>query len=185
MALVVEGCALPIWIVAPIELTSERLWRVCFMLVDTLAYWTWQLTSILAKQLEAIAKRGASVFVVEVCPEPGPDWFEETGHPAGTGACECDARGAASLRITITAPFARRFLSADNAGERDVLRQYLRGITRLHGVPSGADDEAVIDECINQYAPLGMKKKLLVHSSARNPRLVPTESARLRYVQPA
>jgi hypothetical protein len=185
IALVVEGCAIPIWIVARVEPDSPELSHVRVMLVDMLAYWTWQLTSALADRVATVANQGASVIVVEVCPEPGPEWFEEIEDSRGRDACECEVRGPTDLRITITAPFARRFLSADNAGERDVLRQYVRGIMQLPGVPSSKNDETMIDECLDELAPLGRKKKLLVHNSARNPRLVPTETVSPRYVQPA
>lgn len=179
----VEGWPIPLWATRKRQL--DRDYRVLqLQLLDLVTYWLWQLTEPLRELvvLQRLADR-LDKLIVEVDMSESGAWLgrraeAEVDQPAFLVGLE-DER----LLVTFNASFARSIESATNAGERELVRALAMAVAEL----ARADDvgEEAIDRAVDAAAPLGPKKKIVVHDRSADPRLDDDALPRPRRVQQA
>jgi hypothetical protein len=183
----IEGLPLPVWVLAPEEIPEGVYRRLYLYFVDMLAYWVWQLTEGLVPLLRGAADR-ADHLAVEVELLPGPGWLEHDSDEAPDATLRCEPANSESLRMRIGPAIVRGLMTPDNAAERSVIHTLLGGL-RAWGEREGYHElagltDVAIDVLLDQFVPLGRKKKLLFFPGEVNPQLLEPGLAEVREIQP-
>jgi hypothetical protein len=182
----VRGLPLSVWMVAPQSVPDARYTGLYFRFVDMVAYWVWQLTPGLVPHLSAVAEQ-MERLIIELELRPGEGWFVHTADPVHDDTANACSMGRERVRVTIGPGLMSRFASGDNAGERQVVRALLGGLRdwgqRLRVSSLGNLTDGELWDLVNQHAPLGQKKKLLMLNSDRHPELNDTGLPLYRPVQ--
>jgi hypothetical protein len=177
-----------IWVISPPSDTFEsRYWSYYTKFIDMISYWLWQLSPTLETFTEVLAERTKQI-VLEVNLLPDEHWFNDDGEDAADETHAYEDVDVSHLRIKWAWGIRRKLATADNEGEREVLRVVLQGIRRLlERTRSGAGEENLGDDriaaLIDEVAPLGPKKKLLIIENMNDPCLIHYRSAPNRLVQ--
>jgi len=162
----VEGLALPIWVVAPERGFEARYRARCAQFADLISYWLWQITPDIAPLAESIAEsQDKVVFELELVEDDA--WFNDT--PAEDDealAWQVVARD--RIGMTVYPAVMDRLSGPTNEGERDIVAELVRAIAAVDG--SVADDDFVT-AVVDRHAPLGQKKKLVTFRQTNDPRL--------------
>lgn len=171
----VEALPVDVWILSHEHPLDARLRNLCFGFAEMVAYWLWQLTPGLERLFGEVAKHRRQLRVrVDVASEPG--WFDETsGGLRPEDAVRCEATEAGDLLLSLRPSVKWMLGGPDNAGEREILREVLRGLRSAIRDFVGRDlgpDDARAGELLDRHAPLGRKKKLLFMSGEHNLMLV-------------
>lgn len=176
----VEGIAVPMWVVAP-EREFDPRYRVRFaQFADLISYWLWQITPDVAPLVESIAEsEDKLVFELELIEDEA--WFNDT--PAEDDE-PLTWEVVASDRVKMTFhPAVMDSLSGPtNAGERDIVADLVRAIAAVDG---SAVDDGFVTAVVDRHAPLGQKKKLVTFRQTNDPRLDDTDLPPFRRVQEA
>lgn len=186
--ILVEGLPFDVWLVGPETLPEPRYHPLYFAFADMISYWIWQMTPGLVADLERLADNRHQIQVhLDLVPDDG--WFRGSSPSASGPPIEHAVDAEANLRLTLRSEVARRLEGADNAGEREVMREVLRGVRSVHaasvaGTGAGPSD-ARIEELLDRYAPLGIRKKLMFLSGTRNVQHQDEGLPLYRKVQPA
>lgn len=185
LALLVEGCGVPLWIVASTEGASEVAMGVYHRLVDAVAYWLWQFTPSLSQPLSA-GLGGLKKLIIEICVKGDEEWIR----PPQTKIALDDAvgisydRNQGSVTVTVSPSLTTHLTGNDNVGERELMRRVLRGVSSLCLLTASLS-ESEINACIERHAPIGPKKMCHLLEADRHPTLRPAASGRVRLVQAA
>lgn len=176
LALVVEGLPLPVWVTGPdkeIQRDQSRLYRE---FVDALAYWIWQFATVLRPALRHVSQSQAILRVIVEL-----DWAGDPDEPVGEAAPIGDEEQLVTTHVladdgVIVLRFRQgieaMLSGADNAGERLFVRQLLLAIRSLAPLHiSRALRDHSLEQTIDCFAPLGLKKKVFYLSLARMPQL--------------
>jgi hypothetical protein len=172
VALLVEALPMPVWIAAPPTLPEPRYGPLYTQAVETVAYWLWQLSP----GLEAIGAGLADYFdQVEISVElvPSEAWFGglESVPSADGDLVRWEVTGPGEMRLEFSPGLVPLLAAPDNSGEREVVRGLLRGLRAILEAlwrPSDLPTDAGLDELLDRYAPLGIKKQLLILAGQRN-----------------
>ena len=174
LALLVEGLPMPVWVTGPETPVSREQWRMYAEFVDAIAYWLWQFAAAISPVLQEIRRKHEVLRVIVELNWTGDD-------PNGpTGVTEAEqpivVTETDSERGVILVRFEKGIEDAlatmDNAGERLFMREILLAIRRLtdHDVARELRDHALGDT-IDNFAPLGLKKKIFVLNAGNVPQL--------------
>jgi len=175
-ALLVEGLPLPVWVMGPEYSASnapdER--GTYAQLVDAVAYWVWQFTDSIGAPLKVIAESHDMLrILVEVI--AADQWRNVSDpSPAATLAVVVADRNRGDLRVSVQPALSGSVAGPDNAGERALMVEILRGL-RLF-LPAQQREllsEEAISACVEKHAPLGPKKKFFTLNMSENPQLCP------------
>jgi hypothetical protein len=175
----VEGLPFPCWIIAPSGSRRTQQHRVYAELANALAYWLWQCSGTLHDLLLPKYMTDSPITLLLSLDAP-EEW---SNYQQGVPKVEAFSLFSfqvdeSNLRIKIEFQpgSAGLFHTADNCGERHLLRVALVAIRALFHLPEQLSD-AQIDWMIENYAPLGQKKMLLFldgsHAPALDPRDIP------------
>lgn len=190
IALLVEGLPRLVWVV-----TSDTMrYQLIPMpeLVETVAYWIWQLTDVLKPTLDLLEDEPL-VVEVSVCnpaqwAELGDLSWEDALARAGNDdplAYECipnDNR----IQLEIRSSLLPLLSTADNSGERllvDAILLAVRDLAASCGVDTDLDDHEPRSKGLDACCPLGPKKKLLLLHGGAHPQLDRRHLPRYRKVQ--
>ena len=175
-ALVVEGLALPIWIIGS-ELEDEnqqKLRGLYSEFVETIAYWLWQFTPSLSPIIQFIVPKH-SVIIIRVFLPPDKAWHHITEPPEISDELLVDIKtdsASVILDVTISSAISSLIESNDNNGERRMMQRILVGLRELLLEEEREHlSNQVISQIIDNHAPLGVKKKLLFLNLDTNPEL--------------
>lgn len=135
---------------------EDRMSRVILAVVDMVAYWTWQLLAAFPPTNPA-ARR----IVLEVVVEPGDAWFDEELRKDWSPAVGLDISDRERPVLYIPTLFAQEFHGETNRGERYVVHALCELLREV--IPEA--DFPVTKASVDQAAPLGLKKKMLLFSS--------------------
>ena len=161
-SLAVDGLPLTLWI-QNARRPSDRRFRVLVVnLVEFVAYWIWQFQAHLDETLSVLANR-LNRLVLEVELNETEKWFAEKPSAGEPLKIERTERG---LKLTFLEGAAALLAGSDNAGERVIMRLVLEALHGLRQVALGETTSGHSDEeiaaAIEDAAPLGLKKKLLI-----------------------
>jgi len=187
-ALLVEGLALPIWIIgSELEDENQQELRGLYKeFVEAIAYWLWQFIPSLSPILQSLFLEH-QVIIIQLFLLPDEAWHRITEPKDIPNQVLVNIQANSSsgiLDVTISSDVSSLLERSDNSGERLIMQHILSGLREL--LPSGeranlSDD--VITTIIENHAPLGIKKKLLFLSLDTNPELDNSGLPRYRKVQ--
>jgi hypothetical protein len=191
-ALVVEDLPVHVWIIGPDfeeEPEQHQLAQVYLQVVDMIAYWLWQFSPVLVSLLSPTRER-APTLVVKLRANPSQDWLErgepaeQDGHPIAQYEL---LEGQNSIVLHLEPSLQRALERPDNYGERALMVIVLDALDELSAGSTGGRQLAPPDvrEILDEYAPLGRKKKALVLAPHKNPALSTQGLPRHRNVQMA
>jgi hypothetical protein len=171
----VEGLVLPIWITnVPFQSKSEFAARGTYArIAETMGYWIWQVGPSINDGLRSIDPRKGRILI-EVCLKELEEWNKTGAIKDGQSAVlvSTDLEKAA-IRIDLAAKMSRMLLTADNVGEREMVRQLLASFRDLLPPKSqSVMSQQVIEVIVDRHAPVGVKKKLLFFDSTAVPEIV-------------
>jgi hypothetical protein len=179
-AIAIEGLPQVVWVVSSTR--RDESVPLYGELVETVAYWIWQLTPVVASVLRQYGREPV-VFVIDV--DDPEAWLGVTGEnleayaavPGDPISYQVRAHdGAILLRLNLA--LLPLLSTQDNAGERLLVASIMSAFWDLVSTAGGATDELGSQEdlqsVVDQYAPLGLKKKIILLSSAASPDLDPT-----------
>ncbi len=154
--------------------------RVCFVLVETVAYWTWQVYPWLAAR--ALATEGPPVELRLVLTSYD-GWHEASGQEPKMPHWNVVGQ---RVELELDPSYAAALRRADNSGERELVRAIARGLRALlQARPELATDDPDAHACLDTHAPRGGKKYFLHPDPDRDPVLAENDLPELRVLQEA
>ena len=174
LALLVEGLPMPVWVTGPETPVSREQWRMYGEFVDAIAYWLWQFATAISPVLQDIRMKHEVLRVIVELNWTGDDSDEPTDVTDVEQlivVTETDSeRGVIVVRFEKVIEDALG--TVDNAGERLFMREILLAIRRLtdHNVARALRDHALANT-IDNFAPLGLKKKVFFLNAGNVPQL--------------
>jgi len=192
-ALVVEGgLPIPVWIIGP-ESTEGALQGLAGLLVETLAYWIWQFEGLLTPAFAELS-RDRSTFVIEIDFEDPARWVEALDDSNrrdtdGENLISSVEQTGAGLILALHSSLLARLGSADNLGERELIGELLYKFKKTYLAQHPKMDailaDSKIQEAIEDKAPLGQKKKMILLPLNKLRELDPIDLPKFRTVQEA
>ena len=184
LALLVERLPVPVWIVGPKsqEIIPE-LRSGYFQIAETIAYWLWQCSPWLRDlSLDWGAKDKPLRFEIHL--KEDEDWSQAPSSPPPSIPESMHftvSELSRTVRFEFSAAAMAHLSGSDNSGERELVRLLLSSAATL--LAPGRELTGSINEAMDAYAPIGLKKKLLVFDISQNPLLDPTDLPDHRKVQ--
>lgn len=183
--LLVEGLPVPIWITGPENDATAGDHKIHALFADAISFWIWQFTPLLAPMLSELVNKQSIEIQMQL---PGQEvWHtKEHGNAAEDGSRITTTPDIAHHRLEVRVHPAAisLFQTADNRGERELMRSILPAISQLLPRESPrALTSAALDTAIEKIAPLGMKKMLLLFDSTRTPEISDRGIPRYRPLQ--
>lgn len=181
VAVFVENLPFPLWILGPEEAGDLR--KLYAEIASALAYWIWQCSNWLRSN---IVPPCARPIIIKLSLSDGGEWQEASADANDSQLAEMIGvsheitRG--EVRLTFQSGSSALFKRADNYGERELLRMAVRGLCNLLNLSSRVP-ESRISELLDEVAPLGMKKMLLLLNINHLPQLDPRDVPHYRAVQ--
>jgi len=182
----VEGFPLPVW-VSPNKNSFDILPAargLYFEMTDTIAYWLWQCQEFINDNLSLLGHTPIAFkfeFDREEHFNPIERNFERDPELASHFNISIDSN---TISISIPAAIIPYLYGADNEGERELVRQLLRGMNLIMEAQKKPKIKAErINQIVDAAAPLGVKKKIFILDSADNLLLDSSNLASHRYLQ--
>ncbi len=176
----IAAAPLDLWVAGP---EGGDVVQLCWDLVETVAYWLAELVEPLHDRLAAMAPR-LPCLQLEVDVADRGFWFGAAAEPAEDpdDRFEVDAP---VIRLVLGAGLRERGAGPDNAGERELVALMLEALDAL-AADLGLDAMTAQRRAatVEQVAPPGLKKHLIILPAAFNPLMVEADG-RARTVQEA
>jgi len=175
LALVVESLPIPVWVTGPETAIPPEQRHVYAEFIDAIAYWLWQFGSAISGVLQSIRTQHQTLrIIVELHWAAG----DEPGEACEVAAATQPLVVAETNREqgVVVVRFERAIEAAlatvDNTGERLFMREILLAIRKLTGqdVARALRDHS-LDNTIDTFAPLGLKKKVFFLNAGNVPQL--------------
>jgi hypothetical protein len=185
-AIVVEGLAIPVWVTGPWyrDSLARQQHSVYANLVETIAYWLWQLTPGLLEASHVLAEDISRLTIRLTIPA---NFLNPSADPDGAPAFAVSVdQAAVTVNLKIGAPAESAFSSPDNQGERELMTAVVAGIQELLPADArGLLGTEARSKLIDTVAPLGSKKHFLVFDTSLSPDLDGEGLPRHRPIQEA
>lgn len=195
--ILIEGLPVPVWTIGPEyrDDNQRKLHSIYAQIAEMIAHWIWQCSPWLTELMSPFSAHDGPV-IIELELLPSEEWFHITDEIVDT-ATEIESSAIEVITeptdyrmlLKLSPSVLRSFMGADNAGERTFMRRVLQALCEmlreLGTTPATRLDDDMIDRIVDQYIPLGTKKKLLVLSSRQVPQLDPTGLPPFRRVKHA
>lgn len=190
VALLVEGLALPVWVIGPQtgDHQQARLHDRYLQFAECITYWFWQFTTSLREPAGILARK-IDRIVVQLHLIPDEEWFSVEQRSPNVSDQVLTLSGGAmpgTVDLALQPEVTRWFESDDNRGEREFMRRLLSHLQTL--LPVEECDRlspAAITQILDLHAPLGSKKIILSLNSTLTPDLDARELPPYRKVQDA
>ncbi|PYS91705.1 MAG: hypothetical protein DMF64_11520 [Acidobacteria bacterium] len=132
---------------------------------ELIAYWLWQFTPSLSVPLASLTAQHSHVLI-QLYLHPEEAWGRRQSSELSALEHVINTRSdpkTGVITVELRAGVTELFYSADNRGERDLMRALLRAIGELLPTQEGpALSEEAISSILELHAPLGLKKKMLL-----------------------
>lgn len=185
LIMAVEGFPLPVW-VSPNKNSFDippAARGLYFEMTDAIAYWLWQCQELIKDDLSLLDHAPIAVrfeFDQEECFNQIARNFERDPDLANYFNVSLEDN---IISISIPPSIIPYLYGADNEGERELIRQLLRGISLILEAQQKPLIEAErINKIVDEVAPLGVKKKIFILDSADNLLLDPSNLEAHRYL---
>ncbi|HEX5247800.1 MAG TPA: hypothetical protein VFW41_11795 [Gaiellaceae bacterium] len=179
--LLVEGFALPVWVVA--EYADDTYRGLTFSFCDMTAYWLWQLQGSIPVFDAGAELDGDDEFIVRVQLTPDEAWFGSEADDDGQQATDpfIIVTNATELTITVSPLAVAEIARSDNALDRVLVRALVESLAQLSNAAAPTAEQ--VTDIVDRVAPLGLKKKISSFHTAADPRLDDTGLPDYRGVQ--
>jgi len=179
IGMIISGLNRPLWFLSADDASfPTNLRDTYFQFIDMLAYWGWQCAPVL-NQLLAQAK--ATVINVMVVLDPHGSWHEREETPDGPPLDMVVDHQFGTVTMTFRTAVLAMLEGPTNEGERFIVRELIQGVARLVGAQF--KNAETVEQILDQFAPLGLKKHLLLLDPIRRPELVSGRLPKVRFVQ--
>jgi hypothetical protein len=181
--LLVEGLPMPIWITTRHNHLQEmRSYYAQF--VGAIAYWTWQMSASLSRLLHLLLTQRP--LIVRLLIEPEQPWKGAALAAPESPTVETQADAENMIIDLVLRPgLVPLMQTADNRGERELMLRLLEGLASyLTAAGATAPTNERIQQIIDEAAPLGLKKMVMLLDIGKNPRLDPRDLPRYSAVRP-
>lgn len=187
VSLLIESLPLPIWIVGPPGSRDGEDAQLYSMLAEMLGFWLLRLSPILIEALAVVISEYERVQLhLEL--RSSQEWLK-ANRDATDATLSCEDTGGGRLRLRLGPGVASLLEGPDNAGEREIMRAVLGGISSLLVNTVQRSLESLVgtpqDEVLDQYVPLGQQKTVFFLNGDDNPQLDSRALPGYRPVQPA
>jgi hypothetical protein len=176
VAVYVEGLTFPLWILGPEEERTGELRKFYAEMAAAWAYWIWQSSRWLSRITGP--QSAGKPLIIELLFADKQVWSEMPSTSVARQAHELiSATSDPNLRrvlLTFQPGASSLFVGADNHGERECLKIVLRGICDVLGISDKIPDSQV-SALVDDVAPLGLKKMLLLFNLNHLPQLDPRD----------
>jgi hypothetical protein len=188
LALLVESLPLAVWVTGPDGRVPRNQWSTYKEYVDALAYWIWQFESSIRPTLQHLSRTHQSLRVIIQLDWEGDlaETAEDAGDPnADEKLVTSEVSADAGVIILHFSQTIEAMLSGpDNAGERLFVRELLLAIRSLAPLHLSRDLRDIsLEQTLDRFAPLGLKKKVFYLDLGRMPQLDRRGLPRPRHVQ--
>jgi hypothetical protein len=180
----VEGYVIPLWVIGAVPTGGTLVHRLCFEFCAAIGYWLWQLFPALGTVI-ADARKTLNSLTIKVLPH-----MVSNSSASNSGGDQKDAPitilaepGSNEVLVELKPDTLRMFGTADNEGERVLIRNVLEAIAQLSDELTRTLSEAAITKMVDKYCPRSAKKMLLMIDVIRNPRLDPRSIPSFRPIQ--
>jgi hypothetical protein len=175
-ALLVENLPLAVWVTGPNGRIPRNEWNLYGEYIDALAYWIWQFESAIRPALQHLSGTHKFLRVIVKL-----DWAEDEAHESqDAGDTEANetlvtseaSAGEGVIILRLSRGIIEMLSGSDNAGERLFIRELLlaiRNLAPLHVSRQLRDTS--LEETLDRFAPLGLKKKVFYLSLEQVPQL--------------
>jgi hypothetical protein len=170
-SILVEGYALPIWILGPLNKNNNNkiiFYERYFDFADSIAYWLWQFTPSLFPPTQAIASRHKCI-VVDMVLQHSDLWMSDKNVQLDENNSYITINSdlqTGHINITFNIQIKILLERPDNIGERYFMKHLLHGIQDLlHENEKKYLSDEMICTIINRHMPIGIKKKIINISS--------------------
>lgn len=185
--LLVEGLPLPVWVANRSFETPahEALFPNYMQFADAIAYWLWQFSPAL-RTLLADGMRGYSRILIEIGLLQPDDWEirREIEHDSPPPIEVTANLGSATVMVNFRPTMFNLLSGPDNQGEREMMREILKGIRDLLVDPSQLSEQGIQD-ILDMYATVSNKKMIMTLDMQAKPELDPRDIPRFRRKQKA
>ncbi|RYD59146.1 MAG: hypothetical protein EOP56_02640 [Sphingobacteriales bacterium] len=182
--LLVEGLSQPVWVTPAMQPVPRPLRSMVFLFTDAIAYWLWQASDALQPYLGQLNDSPLTITYdfedEDAFLNPRND---KPDRPALEQAFQVKVQPS-GYHLTVGAAILPFLATSDNEGERELVRQLLRGFAALlteQHLPAPAPAE--INSMVDVIAPLGVKKKIFIVDTGNNVLLDERHLRHHRYVQ--
>ncbi len=170
----VEGLQPKVWVVGPGQTLAAEDHKMNRLFAETVSFWIWQFRSLL---IPALSKLNANQPIEIILDLPSherwkfPDNFTtESRADSSIGTIVDKSRRC--IQVSIAAGFFPGFSRPDNFGERELMRHILNAFDELSPDQSTRLLPAdMINKAMEQTAPLGSKKMLVLFDPGRMPEM--------------
>jgi hypothetical protein len=188
LAMLVENLPLAVWVTGPEGHIPHDQRSLYGEYVDALSYWLWQFESAIRPALQYYSGAHKSLRVIVQLDWEG-DPVESTEDASNTKTDEQSVtsqvladQGVIILHFSQT--IEAMLSGPDNAGERLFVRELLLAIRSLAPLHLSRDlREISLEQTLDRFAPLGLKKKVFYLDLGRMPQLDRRGLPRPRHVQ--
>jgi hypothetical protein len=172
--ILIEGFPFPVWVMGPDHTDSAH--SLYANIVDAVAFWLWQMQPALNGTLNDV-RLNREVLVVRIDLLEADKWNKGTS-PSTAGSSQLITvhpnASTASLEVSIDRAFTTALATADNHGERELMRAILLSLGQLIGPENDVIfNQKTIQTVLDTYAPLGLKKMILLNDTGAVPQLDP------------
>ncbi len=194
LAVLVEGFDIPIWIIdsgQQAEIETFGLTYIYSEFLQMIAYWLWQFSPALKKYFQALSGV-ENLLVLRLNLEATSDWVSMPSSNNSTVEDNVQYSILTSepeISFLWKANVAHIFSTPDNRGERFVMKYVLIAISDFllgrgfNSLAARLADE--VSRIIDEYAPLGLKKKIVWLNLNNNPQMDERNIPPFRAVQGA
>lgn len=181
--LLVEGLPIPIWISTRRDDLQEMRSQYA-QLVGAIAYWTWQMSTSLSPLLQQLPTRRP--LVVRLLIDPEQPWMGATRSAPESTTVETQVNSEnMTIDLVLRPGLVPLMQTADNRGERELMLKLLEGLaSHLTAAGARAPTNEHIQQILDEAAPLGLKKMVMLLDISKNPRLDPRGLPRYSAVRP-
>jgi hypothetical protein len=181
--LLVERLPMPIWITTRHDDLQEIRSQYA-QFVGAIAYWTWQMSTSLNPLLQQLPNQRP--LIVRLLIDPEQPWMRAALPAPESPTVEAQADPENKIIDLVLRPSLVPLMqTADNRGERELMLRFLEGLASyLTAAGARAPTNERIQQIIDEAAPLGLKKMVMLLDIGKNPRLDPRDLPRYSSVRP-
>lgn len=181
--LLVEGLPMPLWITTRHDNLQEMRSQYA-QFVGAIAYWIWQMSAGLSPLLQQLLTQRP--LIVRLLIDPEQPWTGAAPPAPESPTVETQADSENMVIDLVLRPgLVPLMQTAENRGERELMLRLLEGLAScLTAAGARAPTNERIQQIIDEAAPLGLKKMVMLLDIGKNPRLDPRDLPRYSAVRP-
>jgi hypothetical protein len=183
--LLVERLPVPIWITGPANGNASKGHQGYTLFADAISYWIWQFAPFLAPLLASVASDKPLEIRISLPSEGSWETLLQQVNNYAKSPVETTSDALHRfIEVTVNPEFIPLLRTANNAGERELMRSILLAFLPFVEEPKKKLlTLQTVEAALNKIAPVGMKKMMLLFDSGRTPEIDATGLPHYRPLQ--